>query len=215
MTVKNALLALLAGGPAHGYQLKLQFDRATGAGWPLNVGQVYSTLQRLERDDLVVTDGPVDGEGRQAYVLTALGRETLREWFEGTEVQALAARDPVSLKVLMAAATAVVPAVDVISRQRAKATETLQALGAMRAQGATESLAWRLHLDRMILLAESEIRWLELAEQRVEAAAMADDPQHGRSRPTGDSDDSDEEDSNTQDSERSGADKKARKGSTS
>jgi len=169
MAVKDALLALLAGGPCHGYQLKADFDAATGAAWPLNVGQVYSTLQRLERDGLVATDGDPDSDGRQAYRITADGREALHAWMAEPIAQPLATRDEVSMKVLVALATAVVPALEVVSAQRLAAMRTLQSLTALKADSAGEAMAWRLNLDRMVMLAEAEIRWLDLVEDRLEA----------------------------------------------
>ena len=56
MIVRHALLALLSEGPKYGFQLAQEFEAGTGEMWPLNTGQVYTTLQRLERDDLVETD---------------------------------------------------------------------------------------------------------------------------------------------------------------
>ncbi len=53
MSVRHSLLALLEEGPRYGYQLRSEFEHRTAAAWPLNVGQVYSTLARLERDGLV------------------------------------------------------------------------------------------------------------------------------------------------------------------
>lgn len=169
MAVKDALLALLTGGPSHGYQLKADFDAVTGAAWPLNVGQVYSTLQRLDRDGLVVADGEPDDDGRQAYRITAAGREALQAWMDEPVTQPLATRDDVSMKVLVALATAVVPALDVVSGQRLSAMRTLQSLTALKSDAVGEPLAWRLNLDRMVLLAEAEIRWLDLVEERLEA----------------------------------------------
>ncbi len=66
MSVRHALLALLSGGPKYGLQLRQEFESRTGDVWPLNVGQVYTTLQRLERDGLVESDdeaedGPAEG----------------------------------------------------------------------------------------------------------------------------------------------------------
>ena len=58
--VKNGLLALLERGPMYGYQLRAEFEASTGATWPLNVGQVYTTLSRLERDGLVEPVGEAD-----------------------------------------------------------------------------------------------------------------------------------------------------------
>ncbi|CUU53592.1 Virulence activator alpha C-term [Parafrankia irregularis] len=54
MSVRNGLLALLAERPMYGYQLRAEFEARTGSTWPLNIGQVYTTLRRLERDGLVV-----------------------------------------------------------------------------------------------------------------------------------------------------------------
>ena len=50
MSIRHALLALLSEGPKYGLQLRQEFEAGTGEVWPLNVGQVYTTLQRLERD---------------------------------------------------------------------------------------------------------------------------------------------------------------------
>ena len=57
------MLALLSEGPKYGLRLQNEFEARTGKVWPLNVGQVYTTLQRLERDGLVETD---DGEGERS-----------------------------------------------------------------------------------------------------------------------------------------------------
>ena len=56
MSVRHALLAFLSEGPKYGLQLRQEFEESTGQVWPLNVGQVYTTLQRLERDELIESD---------------------------------------------------------------------------------------------------------------------------------------------------------------
>lgn len=168
MAVKDALLALLADGPQYGYQLKSSFDEATGSAWPLNIGQVYTTLQRLERDELVEPDGKPDDDGRQPYLLTAKGREALNTWIETPVEHPIASRDEVSMKVLIAVATDVTPALDLVRAQRVAAMSSLQSLTAMKVDAVGRELAWRLHIDRNVLLAESEIRWLDLVEERLE-----------------------------------------------
>jgi DNA-binding PadR family transcriptional regulator len=45
VSVRQSLLAILDQGPCYGYQLKSEFDRRTGSTWPLNVGQIYNTLE--------------------------------------------------------------------------------------------------------------------------------------------------------------------------
>lgn len=176
MAVKDALLALLADGPQYGYQLKSLFDEATGSAWPLNIGQVYSTLQRLERDELVEPDGEPDQDGRQQYLLTAQGRDALKAWIDTPVEHPIASRDEVSMKVLIAVATGVTPALDLVRDQRVAAMSSLQSLTAMKADAVGGELAWRLHIDRNVLLAESEIRWLDLVEQRLEAAGETRSP---------------------------------------
>ena len=75
MSVRHALLALLSEGPKYGLQLRQEFEDRTGEVWPLNVGQVYTTLQRLERDGLVDADD--DGAGPQRiFSLTTAGAES-------------------------------------------------------------------------------------------------------------------------------------------
>ena len=167
MAVKDALLALLADGPKYGYQLKSRFDDATGEAWPLNIGQVYTTLQRHERDDLVEADGEPDDDGRRPYRLTAAGREALSAWIATPIEQSVASRDAVSMKVLIAVATGVAPPLDVVAQQRVAAMQTLQSFTELRRRARDESLAWQLHLDRIVLAVEAEIRWLDLAEERL------------------------------------------------
>src|SRR6266511_4189240 len=78
--MRYVFLALLASGPAHGYQLKRRHDALFASGWgPINIGQIYVTLGRLERDGLV-THRTVQQAGRsdrKVYELTELGRKAL------------------------------------------------------------------------------------------------------------------------------------------
>lgn len=162
------MLALLAGEPKHGYQLKTDFESATGAAWPLNVGQVYTTLQRLERDGLVEPDGSPDEDGRLPYAITPAGTVELRRWLTTPTATPIANRDETSMRLLLALATETTAAADLLSSQRQAAMATLQSLTAMKAES-EQSLAWRLQLDRMIFLTEAEIRWLDLTEERLVA----------------------------------------------
>src|SRR5262245_23751741 len=81
MSVPHALLALLSDGPKYGRRLQTEFESRTGEVWPLNVGQVYTTLQRLERDGLVEADGEgVPSEKRKRYRITSTGAHELADW---------------------------------------------------------------------------------------------------------------------------------------
>ena len=78
MSIGMSLLAILQEGATHGLRLKKEFEARTGTMWPLNVGQVYSTLARLERDGLV--EAKAD-DGEKIYEVTDEGRATLHRWF--------------------------------------------------------------------------------------------------------------------------------------
>ncbi|MBA2336636.1 MAG: PadR family transcriptional regulator [Acidimicrobiia bacterium] len=170
MGIREGLLALLANGPKHGYQLKVDFDAATGEAWSLNVGQVYTTLQRLERDGLVDA-GPADDEGRISYNLTAAGREDLRTWFETPVNRSVANRDEVSIKLLVSIAAGIADPQGIIDRQRRATMTELQDLTGLRGDTPATDFAWQLHLDRLSLQAEAELRWLDRVEQRLATAA--------------------------------------------
>lgn len=171
MSVKDGLLALLATGPAHGYQLKGDFEAATGEVWPLNVGQVYTSLQRLERDGLVEPDpDDADGDERRAYRLTAAGREHLSAWLTAPEEHTLAERDEVAMKILLAVRAPDEDPAAVISAQRAATMRTLQDLTRRKAARRDATLADVVHTDRMILRCRAELDWLDLAEARIDAA---------------------------------------------
>jgi len=170
MSIRYGLLALLERGPSHGYQLRAEFDAATGATWPLNVGQVYSTLDRLERDGLVVQDGAVDAEGRIAYRLTDAGREELRSWFASPVSSKAAPRDELAIKLALAVTTPGIDVLAVVQTQRTATMTSLQELTRLKSRSGDE-LAWSLVLDSLVFRAEAEIRWLDHCEARVARAA--------------------------------------------
>lgn len=171
MAVREGLLALLDDGPRHGYQLKTSFEAATGGVWPLNVGQVYTTLDRLERDGLVTaTDGePKPGAGggpQRLYALTAAGREELGAWWRAVPQDDPPPRDELMLKVLMAIEHGRDHAIAVITTQRTALAGLLQA--ARRAhRGRPGDLASALVADATVVRAEADLRWLDLCEARL------------------------------------------------
>lgn len=176
MSVKWGLLALLATEPMYGAQLRAEFERRTGGTWPLNVGQVYTTLGRLERDGLVTSAGAPDEEGRIPYGLTAAGQDAVRRWWASPVDRESTPRDELVIKLALAVT---VPGVDVptlILRQRTATLRHLQDLTRLKRQaaaGQTDStdLAWRLVLENLVYADEAEIRWLDHVEATVTAAA--------------------------------------------
>ena len=92
MSVRHALLGMLSDGPKYGLQLRQEFEARTGEVWPLNVGQVYTTLQRLERDGLVESDDAESDGPQKGFRITSAGEGELMEWLRtpgGVRVRAL------------------------------------------------------------------------------------------------------------------------------
>ena len=166
MGIREGLLVLLADGPKHGYRLKGEFEEATGQAWPLNIGQVYTTLGRLERDGLVELD-TTDSEGRKVYRLTKAGRAEVRDWLTRPVDHRLDARDELSMKLLLTLFAGVADPLAVVDTQRAATMTALQDLHRLKQETDPDDLPWLLHLDRLILRAEAELRWLDLVEDRV------------------------------------------------
>jgi DNA-binding PadR family transcriptional regulator len=183
MSIRRGLLALLAQEPMYGAQLRSEFESRTGGTWPLNVGQVYTTLARLERDglvehgELVEGAGGADGEGRIAYRLTDQGRTEVQRWWADPVDRGNTPRDELVIKLALAVT---VPGVDIqrlVQTQRTATLRHLQDLTKLkrstsdeaggRAPGEQKELAWLLVLDNLVYAAEAEIRWLDHVETRL------------------------------------------------
>lgn len=169
MSVRHSLLALLERGPMHGYGLKSEFEAATGQLWPLNDGQVYTTLTRLERDGLVEADTETDGQ--RSYRLTGAGREELDAWFSRSVRRDLVPRQELAIKLIFAVRSPSADVHQVIQRQRAATMRSLQELTRLKGDGgAGDDLAWTLTLDGLLFQGEAEVRWLDLCEARLAGA---------------------------------------------
>jgi DNA-binding PadR family transcriptional regulator len=172
VSVRFGLLALLDGSPNHGYQLKTAFERRTGGSWALNIGQVYTTIQRLERDGLVEPIGGVDDDRRE-YRITPAGREQLAAWFDTPVVADAPARDELTIKVLLAVAAGDVDVTALLQRQRRASVEQLQAYTGRKAKADPKrDVAFLILLDALIFRTEAEIRWLDACEARIRSLAM-------------------------------------------
>src|ERR1700752_3216840 len=102
VSVRHALLALLSEGPKYGLQLREEFEARTGEVWPLNVGQVYTTLQRLERDGLVESDDEEVAGPQKGFRITPAGAEELSSWLRTPPDLSSPPRDELVMKVLIA-----------------------------------------------------------------------------------------------------------------
>jgi DNA-binding PadR family transcriptional regulator len=164
MSIKHGLLALLERGPMHGYQLRAAFEESTGGTWPLNIGQVYTTLSRLERDQLV-RPLPRSDEGQRPYAITDAGRAELAAWFATPVSRTDRPRDELAIKLALALTTPGVDVPAVVQAQRSATMRTLQEYTRLKAhaEGPAE-LSWLLVLDAMLFQAEAEVRWLDHCE---------------------------------------------------
>jgi DNA-binding PadR family transcriptional regulator len=182
MAIRHGLLALLDEGPAYGYQLKAAFEERTGGTWLLNIGQVYTTLARAERDGLVAAL-EADDEGRVVYEITEAGRHTVTQWFHEPVRHEAAPRDELAIKLAVAVTAPGVDVRGIVQRQRTETMRELQDLTRLKMRADTDAdLAWLLVLDRLIFDLEAEARWLDHCESRIaRAAASADRP---RRRPS-------------------------------
>jgi DNA-binding PadR family transcriptional regulator len=172
----------------YGARLRQEFEARTGGTWPLNVGQVYTTLSRLERDGLVEAAGQADEEGRIAYRLTDQGREEVGRWWVSPVDRDSTPRDELVIKLALAVT---VPGIDVprvVQTQRTATLKHLQDLTRLKARtgaqdDAAADLAWQLVLENLLFTAEAEIRWLDHVEARLARAASR--PGAARTQPHG------------------------------
>jgi DNA-binding PadR family transcriptional regulator len=175
MSVRYGLLALLDEAPSHGYHLKTAFEHRTGGNWALNIGQVYTTIQRLERDGLVESiDGDPADDDRREYRITAAGRAELATWFDHPVVAEAPARDELTIKVLLAVAAGDIDVTALLQRQRRASVEQLQAYTRRKAKADPEhDVAFLILLDALIFRTEAEIRWLDACDARIRSLAHA------------------------------------------
>ncbi|HZD22817.1 MAG TPA: helix-turn-helix transcriptional regulator [Acidimicrobiia bacterium] len=167
MSVRNGLLALLAEEPRHCYALKSDFESRTGGAWSVNIGQVYSTLERLERDGLIAPIGDDAAAGR-SYRLTRLGRVELEEWFSAPVLVDPPPRDEMAIKLLLAVGAPDVDVAALIQQQRLALVRILQRYTRQKELLDEDSeLPTVLLHDALILNVEAQLRWLDLCEARV------------------------------------------------
>jgi DNA-binding PadR family transcriptional regulator len=170
MSIRHGLLALLAQGPRYGYQLRAEFESSTGTTWPLNIGQVYSTLNRLERDGLAVRVG-ADDEGRFIYRITAEGEDEALRWFGTPITRSDRPRDELAVKLALAVTVPGVDVREILRTQRTATLRSLRDLTRLTSGTSPEGQAGRLVLQSMIFQAEAEVRWLDHCEEFMLATA--------------------------------------------
>lgn len=178
MSVRLGLLALLDEQPMYGAQLRAEFEARTGGTWPLNIGQVYTTLARLERDGLVEQADAPDEEGRITYRLTQDGRTDVLRWWGTPVARDSSPRDELVIKLALAVTAPGVDVPTLVQTQRTASLRHLRDLTRLKqsaldqhesgpTSGGRHDLAWLLVVENLIFAAESEVRWLDHVESRL------------------------------------------------
>ena len=175
MSVRHALLALLSEGPRYGLQLREEFEARTGEVWPLNVGQVYTTLQRLERDGLVQSDESGDEGPQKGFRITEAGTAELASWLRTPPDLSSPPRDELVMKVLVATQVPGVDVRDVIQAHRRYLVQLMQQWTRIKEDEAESDLNLALVVDAELFRLDAVIRWLDAADGRLKRAA-ADPP---------------------------------------
>ena len=184
MSVRHALLALLHEGPKYGLQLRQEFEDRTGEVWPLNVGQVYTTLQRLERDGLVDADD--EGAGPQrVFSLTSAGAEELEAWLRTPPDMSSPPRDELVIKVLVALHLPEVDLPALLQVHRRQLAELMQQYTRLKDDVGDDDLGLLLVADAELFRLDSLIRWLDSVDGRLKrrTSPVAPPPAKVRSVP--------------------------------
>jgi DNA-binding PadR family transcriptional regulator len=180
VSVRHALLALLSEGPKYGLQLRQEFEERTGEVWPLNVGQVYTTLQRLERDGSVVSDGAGEDGPQKAFRITPEGAEELAGWLRTPPDLSSPPRDELVIKVSIALRVPDVDVHEVIQSHRRYLVELMQEWTRLKEYSADRDLGFALVVDAELFRLEAAIRWLDAADGRIKRAT-SDSPANATS----------------------------------
>jgi DNA-binding PadR family transcriptional regulator len=172
VSVRHALLALLSEGPKYGLQLRDEFVAGTGDVWPLNVGQVYTTLQRLERDGLVESDDAAEPGPQKGYRITAEGTGELAGWLRTPPDLSAPPRDELVIKVLVALRVPGTDVHEVIQVHRRYLVELMQQWTRLKEDEAEYDLGLALVVDAELFRLDALVRWLDTADGRLKRAAV-------------------------------------------
>jgi DNA-binding PadR family transcriptional regulator len=170
MSVRHALLALLSEGPKYGLQLRQEFEARTGEVWPLNVGQVYTTLQRLERDGLVESDGDEEGP-QKGFRITGPGEAELAAWLRTPPDLSSPPRDELVIKILIAVQVPNVDVHEVIQGHRRYLVQLMQEWTRLKEYAADRDVGFGLVVDAELFRLDAVVRWLDAADGRIKRAS--------------------------------------------
>jgi len=167
VSFRHALLALLSEGPKYGLQLRQEFEAGTGEVWPLNVGQVYTTLQRLERDGLAESDDATDAGPQKVFRITDAGAAELDGWLRTPPDMASPPRDELVIKVLVAMRVSGVEVRDLVQVHRRHLVELMQQYTRLKEDAGADEIGLALVVDAELFRLDAVIRWLDAVDGRI------------------------------------------------
>jgi DNA-binding PadR family transcriptional regulator len=183
VSVRHALLALLSEGSKYGLQLREEFEARTGEVWPLNVGQVYTTLQRLERDGMVVSDDTEPEGPQKSFMITTNGERELDAWLRTPPDLSSPPRDELVMKVLVALRVPGVDVHEVLQVHRRYLVGLMQQWTRLKEYEAEFDLGLALAVDAELFRLDSVVRWLDAADARISRAAAEPASQPATNKP--------------------------------
>jgi DNA-binding PadR family transcriptional regulator len=169
-------LALLSEGPKYGLQLRQEFEARTGEVWPLNVGQVYTTLQRLERDGLVESDDAGEPGPQKGFRITTEGQQELATWLRTPPDLSAPPRDDLVMKVLIALGVPGVDVREVVQAHRHYLVQLMQEWTRLKEYSADRDLGFALVVDAELFRLDAVVRWLDAADGRITRASVEPSP---------------------------------------
>jgi DNA-binding PadR family transcriptional regulator len=172
VSIRHSLLALLSDGPKYGLQLRQEFEARTGEVWPLNVGQVYTTLQRLERDGLVESDGDMEDGPQKRFRITVEGETELDAWLRTPPDLSSPPRDELVIKILIAVQVPQVDVHEVIQAHRKYLVQLMQEWTRLKEYAADRNLGFGLAVDAELFRLDAAVRWLDAADGRIKRASL-------------------------------------------
>lgn len=171
MSVRHAVLGLLAQRPRHGYELRAAFEAFVGGkeNWEVNPSQIYTTLTRLQENGLVMEHSVTQETGpeKRVYAITPQGHAALVEWF-GSAVEREHQRDEFFIKLMLCLATGQAEPVKLIQTQRTKLYQELHSITVQRSRAnPQQELARIVFFDKVIMHLEADLRWMEMLQARL------------------------------------------------
>ena len=156
------MLGLLKGEPLHGYEVKNRFEAMLGGTWEVNIGQIYTTLQRLERDGLVRPVGPRGDRGKLLYELSLEGQKALNQWLTEPDSGPQQLHEDIYVKLLLATRLANGDLTQLLGRQKRAYLQRLRDLNRLEERARRDG---RLDLARLVrgalLHTEADLKWID------------------------------------------------------